>query len=136
MGKVKKAGCVLIDTNNKTVAIVYRSKQKDYSFPKGHLEKNESFKECAIRETAEETKRDCVLLEDEPIYIEDYVTPGGEDVRMYYYLAKDTGPSDNDSLDTHDFYWIPFDEVGDILSYDGLKKVWNSIKDKVKSYLE
>ncbi len=136
MSKVIKAGCILFNAKDHTIALVHREKHNDNSFPKGHVEGNESLKECAIRETAEETKRDCVLLEDEPIYIEDYVTPGGEDVRMYYYLAKDTGPSDNDSLDTHDFYWIPFDEVGDILSYDGLKKVWNSIKDKVKSYLE
>ena len=136
MERVKKAGCVLINVETKKIAIVYREIYNDYSFPKGHLESGESLIECAIRETAEETKRNCVLLEKDPIYIEEYTTSGGEEVIMYYYLSKDVGPSDNNSLDTHETYWIPFDDVIDILSYDGLKKVWNRIKDKVKKYIE
>ncbi len=132
MGKVKKAGCILLNVENKSIALVYREKQKDYSFPKGHLEGDESLIECAIRETAEETKFDCEILDENPIYIEEYVTPSGEDVEMYYFLSKYTGLSDNDSDDTHPTFWIPFDEVYDKLSYDSLKKVWNSVKDKVK----
>ncbi|MBQ7104518.1 MAG: NUDIX domain-containing protein [Bacilli bacterium] len=136
MSKVKKAGCVLVNTKEKTIALVYREKQKDYSFPKGHAEGNETLEECAIRETAEETKRDSALLEKEPIYIEQYVTPSGEDVEMYYYLAKDMGPSANTSDDTHPTFWIPFEEVHDTLSYPSLQTVWNSVKDKVQSYFE
>ena len=136
MSKVKKAGCILINVEEKKVAIVYREKQKDYSFPKGHTEKGESLIKCAIRETAEETKRDCIILRKKPIYIEEYTTPSGEEVEMHYYLSKDIGPSDNDSLDTHDTYWISYDEVEDILSYESLKKVWNSVKDTVKEYFK
>ena len=133
MSKVKKAGCILFNTEDKTVALVLR-KENEYSFPKGHLEENESLIECALRETAEETKREGVILEEDPAYIETYVTPSGEDVLMYYFLAKDNGPSDNDSEDTHSTFWIPFDEVYDKLSYPSLKKVWTETKDKVKSY--
>jgi len=136
MSKVKKAGCVLVDTKNRKIALVYREKQNDYSFPKGHVEENESLEECALRETAEETKREGVVLENEPIYIEQYVTPSGEDVEMYYYLAKDVGVSSNSSTDTHPTFWIPFDEVYDKLSYPSLKTVWNSVKDKVEIYFE
>ena len=42
MKKVKKAGCILLDLKNKKVALVYRENLKDFSFPKGHLEENES----------------------------------------------------------------------------------------------
>lgn len=135
MGKVLKAGCILINVKDKTIALVYRKKQNDYSFPKGHLEQGESLIDCAIRETAEETKRNCAILEDKPIYIEEYITPSGEDVRLYYYLSKDIGPSNNNSEDTHDTYWIPYDDVEEYLSYDSLKKVWNIIKEKVSNYL-
>lgn len=136
MSKVIKAGCVLVNTKEKTIALVYREKQKDYSFPKGHAEGNETLEECAIRETAEETKRDVVLLEKDPIYIEHYETPSGENVEMYYYLAKDIGPSNNTSTDTHPTIWIPFNEVYDKLTYPSLKTVWTNVKDKVELYLK
>lgn len=136
MNKVKKAGCILLDIDKKSIALVYREKQNDYSFPKGHLEENESLEECAIRETAEETKRDVVLLEQEHIYIEYYDTPSGESVELYYYLAKDIGPSNNTSTDTHDVHWIPFNEVFDKVTYSSLKNVWTNVKDKVESYFK
>ena len=134
MSKVKKAGCILLDLENKTIALVYREKQNDYSFPKGHLEDGESLVACAIRETAEETKFDCEILEEEPVYIETYITPGGEDVEMYYFISKYIGSSNNNSDDTHPTLWIPYEDVYETLSYDSLKKVWNIVKDKVKYY--
>ena len=133
--KVKKAGCILMNIEKRAIAIVYREKQNDWSFPKGHLEEGETLEECAVRETAEETKRDCEILEKEPVFIEYYVTPSGEDVEMFYFLAKDIGESDNDSTDTHPHYWIPYDEVYDKLTYDSLKNVWNNVKEKVKEYM-
>lgn len=136
MNIVKKAGCILINPKNKAVALVFRERDRDYSFPKGHLEENETLEECAIRETAEETKRDCVFLEKGPIYIEHYITPKGENVELYYYLSKDIGPSNNNSEDTHPTFWIPFSEVENKLSYPSLKNTWNQIKDKVQKYLD
>ena len=136
MKKVKKAGCILVDIENKSIALVFRKKHKDYSFPKGHLEAGETLLECAIRETAEETKRDCTLLEKDPVYIDNYVSPKENDVEVYYYLTKDIGPSDNDSTDTHPVIWVPFDEVENTLTYPSLIKTWESVKDKVKSYLD
>ena len=133
--KVKKAGCILMNTEDKTIALVLR-KQTEYSFPKGHVEEGESLVECAIRETAEETKRDCEILLPDPIYVENYITPGGEDVIMYYFLAKDTGPSDNDSDDSHPTFWVPVDEVLDKLPYSGLQTVWKSVRGTVDEYLK
>ena len=133
MSKVKKAGCILLNAKDHTIALVLR-KESEYSFPKGHLEDNESLVECALRETAEETKREGLILEEEPVYTETYVTPSGEDVIMYYFLAKDNGPSDNSSEDTHPTIWVPYDEVYDKLSYPSLKKVWDETKEKVEKY--
>ena len=37
MGKVLKAGCVLLDIKNKKVALVYREKFNDFSFNLDYL---------------------------------------------------------------------------------------------------
>ena len=135
MNKVLKAGTILIDTQKKKIALVYREYLDDYSFPKGHLEENETLIECAIRETEEETKRACSLLDSEP-YIITYVTSRGEEAIVYYYLCKDNGKSDNDSEDTHPVIWVDYDKVYDKLSYDNLKELWSSVKDKVNDYFK
>ena len=70
--KVKKAGCILINKKTKEIGLVYRIKHKDYSFPKGHLEKNETLKECAIRETEEETLVTPLIIKDEPVKVLSY----------------------------------------------------------------
>lgn len=126
-----KAGCFLIDIDKKCVALVYRTKQNDYSFPKGHVEKGETLEECAIRETAEETKRIAEIVKNFEPYIERYTTPSGENCVCYMYIAIDKGVSDNTSEDTHDTYWIPFEKVEERLSYQNLKDTWNKVKDKI-----
>ena len=135
MKKVLKAGTILIDIENKKIALVYRQDLDDYSFPKGHLEKDETLIECAIRETEEETKRACVLLDSEP-YLVSYVTSLNEEAIVYYYLAKDVGKSDNDSEDTHPVVWVDYEEVYNKLSYDNLKELWLSVKDRVSDYFK
>lgn len=135
MKKVLKAGTILIDIENKKIALVYRQNLDDYSFPKGHLEKDETLIECAIRETEEETKRSCVLLDSEP-YLVSYVTSLNEEAIVYYYLVKDVGKSDNDSEDTHPVVWVDYEEVYNKLSYDNLKELWLSVKDRVSDYFK
>ena len=48
---IEKAGTILI--NKRMIGLIYRDNYDDYTFPKGHLEKDETLKECAIRETNE-----------------------------------------------------------------------------------
>lgn len=127
--KVEKAGCILIDKKSNKIGLIYRKKQQDYSFPKGHRELNETLVECAIRETAEETKRNCILYSNEPVAKEHYYDLKNDEVDMYYYIAIDNGKSNNDSLDTHDLIWTSFDNVEKTLSYDSLRKIWLQTKE-------
>ena len=132
----KKAGCFLIRKESREVVVIYRKRQNDYSFPKGHLENLESLMQCAIRETAEETKRDCVIVDSIPPIIDRYTTPKGEQCVCYMFVAVDIGKSDNDSLDTHELIWVDIDKVESILSYDDLKKHWLIAKEKILEYVK
>lgn len=127
-----KAGCYLVDVKNQKVALVYREKRNDWSFPKGHKEEGETIEECAVRETAEETKRVAQIVpEIEPV-VERYQTPAGEKCACYMFVAIDKGHSDNDSWDTHDTYFIDIDKVEEKLTYEDLKQSWKSILPKIK----
>ena len=129
--ETQKAGCYLVDVKHKKIALIYREKHNDYTFPKGHLENNETLEQCAIRETAEETKRDAHIIDEIPPYIERYTTPTGEKCVCYMFVAIDLGKSNNTSLDTHDLIWVDFDKVYDTLTYQSLKISWNNIKDQI-----
>ena len=131
-----KAGCFLINIETKEISLIYRKKQNDYSFPKGHVEKGESLKEAAIRETAEETKRIAEIINDYEPYIERYTTPKGENCVCYMFFAIDKGKSANDSTDTHDVIWTPLNKVEDTLSYDSLKNTWRSVQDTIIKIIE
>lgn len=127
-----KAGCYLVDVKNKKIALVYREKRNDWSFPKGHKEEGETIEECAVRETAEETKRVAQIVpEIEPV-VERYQTPAGEKCACYMFVAIDKGHSDNDSWDTHDTYFIDVDKVEEKLTYEDLKQSWKSVLPKIK----
>lgn len=132
---LKKGGCILINSQ-KEVALVYRDKFNDYTFPKGHIEPYETIKECALRETIEETGRECVLLTNEPIAINKYTNYEGE-IITYLYLAKDTGKTKRNiaEKDKETFRWIPFDEVANTLTYPDLKTTWQEAIDIIKPYL-
>ena len=133
--KVVKAGCFLVNKSNGFVALIYREKQKDFSFPKGHLEGNESIIDCAIRETEEETKRCVEIRTDFEPLVEKYVTPRGEDCECYMFTAVDKGPSDNACSDTHQVIWTAFEKVEQTLSYPSLKNSWNAVRNNIEKIL-
>ena len=127
--KVKKAGTILINLPRKEIGIVYREKRNDYTFPKGHLEDGETLKECAIRETEEEIGRKNHIVFEEKVHVENYITPSGEDVECYYYLAIDDGKTDKEFSDDlkEKIVWLDYKEVKSKLSYDSLRIVWDEM---------
>ncbi len=129
---VNKGGCVLISKDLGKIALVYRKRRGDYSFPKGHLEEGENLQECALRETEEETGRKCQLLRDKPLGIIKYENDEG-DIYTYMFLAKDLGET-NKSIqeeDKEEIVWVDIDSVEAILSYQNLKDFWKEVKETV-----
>ena len=133
----QKGGCFLINKEMKTVALIFRPKQNDYSFPKGHIEEGEDVKACAIRETIEETNRDIKLILEEPIFVNKYTTSSGEDVEAIFYLAEDLGPymGEIDEKDREICEWYKIEDVRDILTYDDLKEMWDEVKTIIETQI-
>lgn len=134
----KKAGTILLNLEKQQIALIYRESKDDYSFPKGHLEPNETLAECAIRETEEETLRANHLLINQPIYIDKYVTPAGEDVENYMYISIDDGPTTKNIKpeDMEIVRWFRFEDVEQKLSYPSLRALWNFAKEAVAGIFE
>lgn len=136
--KVRKAGCVLINRENRKIALVHRIKKDDYSFPKGHWEDGETLQQCAVRETEEETGRKNHLIYEKEISILKYITSSGEDVENYMYLAQDDGESEKVFPQElkEELVWVDVKDVEEILSYPDLKEFWRKIKSEVENILD
>ena len=133
---VKKAGCILLKLDTKEIALV--SRNGELSFPKGHLEKNETLQECAIRETIEETGRNCHLYSKKEISKINYISSKGENVENYFYIAIDDGIYQGivDEEDKEILVWKKFIEVENAISYANLKKFWNEIKFEIEKVIK
>ncbi|MGM9877841.1 MAG: NUDIX domain-containing protein [Bacilli bacterium] len=130
MDKIDKSGCIVFNKDKTKVALIYRDFRNDYTFPKGHVEKNESLIECAIRETEEEIKIKPIIENEKQCYIETYESFEGI-INVHYYIAYDGGMSDNDSLDTHEVLWTNIDDVENKLSYESTIKMWKKVKENL-----
>lgn len=130
---VKKAGTILINLENKKIGLIYREKQNDYTFPKGHLEERETLLECAVRETEEETLRKNHLIDGKIIGVDKYSSEEENDVEVYYYLSIDEGKTSKDIelKDREELLWKDIDEVYSVLTYNNLRKMWKDIKNTV-----
>ncbi len=128
---VEKAGCILINQQQREIALVYRKKQNDYTFPKGHVELGETLEECALRETAEEAGRTCKIITTLPVM--EYIGSLGHPSRTHYFLAIDTGVDTKkyEADLVHDLIWVPVERVAQKLSYQNLIDYWEIIRETV-----
>lgn len=132
MNIVKKAGCILVNMKEKKIALVLR--KGEYSFPKGHLEEMETIKDCAIRETIEETGHEVEILGDE-ISVIRYKSSGGENVENHFFIGIDIGITNKKiaEKDKERTEWFEIDKIEEKLTYQNLKNIWKEIKPKVES---
>ena len=135
--KVKKAGTILINIENKKIGLVYRPSKNDYTFPKGHLEVGETLQQCAVRETEEETGRKNHLINQKEIEILKYTTLAGEEAECYYYISIDDGECKKTIPEElqEKLIWVSVEDVEAKLSYDNLKDLWKKVECDIKNIL-
>lgn len=94
---IKRAKALIINSNDE---ILLGYGDKNYQLPGGHLEDNETYDECLVRELKEETGIDIPLEKRESLlnikyYCKDYPSPGTntEYIAKYFCIKTDLKPN-------------------------------------------
>lgn len=134
--QVQKAGAIILSNlNQKNIALLYRGKQKDWSFPKGHIDAGESLTEAMIREMKEETGLNVEIIQKLQDNV--YLHSDGNTISTAMFLVKSLDDStlrkefEGDILE-----WVSYNEVENKLSYDNLKNYYKSITSVLSSIIE
>ena len=116
--EVKASGGVVYrrGPDGPTVALVHRPRYDDWSFPKGKLDRGESWEEAALREVEEEIGLRCRLLDElSPTSYRD--NKGRAKVVRYWLMEPIDGefaPSD----EVDEVRWLSPAEADELLSYE------------------
>lgn len=142
---IKRAKMLIINSNNE---ILLGYGHNTYQIIGGHVEENESYDECVIREVKEETGIELSLEKREPFlqivyYCKDYPKEGlnSEYIINYYSINSDLKPdidkinlTENEKEGLFEFRYISLNNVLDELN-DNLEvcKNKNTVKDTIKA---
>ena len=133
--KTLKAGAIILSSEQKGhVALLFRGKQGDRSFPKGHTDLGEEASDTMVREIKEETGLIVREIEKLPDLEYDHANGGTVSIRMFLVISED------DSLLKLEFpadkiEWIKYTDVIDKLTYENLKQYFSSIIPKIEKSL-
>jgi 8-oxo-dGTP diphosphatase len=98
------------------VVLVHRPRYDDWSFPKGKLDRGESWESAAVREVAEETGLVCELGDELPSTR--YLDAKGRLKLVRYWCMRPVGLEPwlpNAEVDGR--RWVPVDDAADLLTY-------------------
>lgn len=135
--KWTSAGCVVIDSmsdHDRVYVIEPSNKYGPWSFPKGRVDKGESFKQAAVRETWEETGLRVKVLSGKNAYVGK--GEGGYSI-THYFLAVKTGGSPHPTKETKRVLLVPWDEAKRLFLRGGNKrdpKIADLARQKLKHY--
>lgn len=125
MKQIKSCGCIVINDGK---VLLIKQHQGFYGFPKGHMEKNETEIETALRETKEETGID-VILDKEKRFEISYYTRKNNFKTVVYFLAHpkniEIKIQEDEILEAK---WVPIELAEDVITYDNLKELWIKVK--------
>jgi 8-oxo-dGTP pyrophosphatase MutT (NUDIX family) len=98
------------------IAVIHRPHREDWSFPKGKLDPGESFEQCAVRETYEETGLYCEL--DRFVGVTEYTHRKGRPKIVAYWLMGIIGGTFTVNPEADEIRWLSIDEARQLVTYD------------------
>lgn len=133
---IQKAGAIILSKKNKkNILLLFRGRQQDWSFPKGHIEKDESSEGAVIREVKEETGLDVQMIRS--LHPMEYENAREGHVVLHYFLVQ----SKNDSLlktesENDELHWVSYQEILDKISYENIKQWYKENISLIENYLD
>ena len=129
---MKEKSCGIIVFLNDTVLIIKHVKGH-YGFPKGHVEKNETEYETAIREVKEETNIDASIIDG----FRDYITYSPKknvikDVIYFVGIAKSFDLK-NQEKETSECKFVSISEALNLISFEDEKGIFKKALDFYKN---
>ena len=123
MNEYSSGAILFTNEDGKRKYVLVMEANGSYSFPKGHLEKNETHLEAAIREIKEETGVDAVIIPGLKRTIK-YKVPNGNFKEVVYFVAKyenqELNPTERDILSAKKY---DIDAAKALLKFDQLKDI-------------
>ncbi|PIR66605.1 MAG: hypothetical protein COU51_03055 [Parcubacteria group bacterium CG10_big_fil_rev_8_21_14_0_10_36_14] len=127
--KTIKAGGIVIkkEGEQKLVLLVYRKKENDWSFPKGHVEPGEEIKDTVMREMKEETGLKVNFVKE--LVPNKYKnTKTGDETITHMFLLKPVSGEIKPEHEGDKVEWVALNDVRERLSYDNLKEYFDGIR--------
>lgn len=126
--RISAAGGLVVRGDSSTgleVAVVHRPRYDDWSLPKGKSEVGEGARDCARRETHEETGLLCRVLD--PVGVNRYPVADGSKQVEYFLMRPylDTGFQADEEVDA--LRWLTPEEAATTVSYPFDKELVESI---------
>jgi 8-oxo-dGTP diphosphatase len=107
------------------VLLVHRPKYDDWTFPKGKLDRGESFEDAAAREVEEETGLRCQLGAELPST--EYEDNRGRPKLVRYWAMEACNGEFHPTEEVDEVRWLPPTEARRALSYDHDRDVLDAL---------
>lgn len=134
--KEKSCGAIVYkEENNEYKFLLVHQSNGHYSFPKGHMENDETELETTLREIKEETNLDVSVNTDFRASIEYLLESKNIMKEAVYFLATPTSSELKSQEGEIDFCnWYNYEDTMNLLEFDNIKEVfekaYNFIKNK------
>jgi len=133
--KEKSCGAIVYRENNNELEflLVYQN-NGHYSFPKGHVEKNETEVETALREIKEETNLD-VEIDINFRYVISYIVESKNVMKdAVYFVATPTSfDLKNQEGEIDECVWNNYEKTMELLEFDNIKEVFENAYEYIKN---
>ena len=107
--------CRTRDDGTLEVVLVHRPAYRDWTFPKGKLEHDETEAEAALREVEEETGLRCRL--DQEVGVTSYRDSRGRSKTVRYWQMTPIGSTLAPANEVDDARWVSLEEAPALLTY-------------------